>query len=102
MTTFPLPFRTAITIASWCTSMPIYLMSRLISVASLGGRIIRAKAYLSPKVKCHAPADLPNASPQFFLPAIYFPAAGAERSPAERSGAQAAPPTPLSIAALFP
>ena len=38
MTSFPLPFRTAITIASLCTSMPIYLMSRLISVASLGER----------------------------------------------------------------
>src|SRR6266404_2659512 len=38
ITSFPLPFRTAITIASLCTSMPIYLMSRLISVASLGGR----------------------------------------------------------------
>ena len=38
MTSLPLPSRTAITIASLCTSMPIYLMSRLISVASLGER----------------------------------------------------------------
>jgi len=30
ITTWPLVFRTAITIASLCTSMPIYLMSRLI------------------------------------------------------------------------
>src|SRR6267378_3878457 len=38
ITSFPLPLRTAITVASLCTSMPIYLMSRLISVASLGER----------------------------------------------------------------
>src|ERR1700730_17807776 len=38
MTSFPLPFRTAITIASLCTSIPIYMMSRLIAVASSGGR----------------------------------------------------------------
>src|SRR2546430_4569256 len=38
ITSFPLPLRTAITIASLCTSMPIYLVSRLISVTSLGGR----------------------------------------------------------------
>src|SRR5579864_4711486 len=30
ITSLPLPLRTAITIASLCTSMPIYLMSRLI------------------------------------------------------------------------
>src|ERR1700693_5713156 len=38
ITNLPLPFRTAMTIASLCTSMPIYLMSRLIAVASLGER----------------------------------------------------------------
>src|SRR5262249_16305794 len=38
ITSLPLPFRTAITTASWCTSMPIYLTSRLNVVASLRER----------------------------------------------------------------
>src|SRR5580704_8219714 len=35
----------------------------------LGGKIIRANAYLSPKVKCHSPADLPMPSCGSFSPA---------------------------------
>src|SRR5215468_1444561 len=38
ITSLPLPFKTAITIASLCTSMPIYLMSRLIRVCLLEGK----------------------------------------------------------------
>src|ERR1035437_4182145 len=34
----------------------------------LGGKVIRANAYLSPKVKCHAPADLPTSSCSLFPP----------------------------------
>src|SRR5436309_11978736 len=56
---FPLPFRTAITIASLCTSTPIYLLSRLIEVASLGeGHPCQRVS--SPKVRCHSPPDLPT------------------------------------------
>src|ERR1039458_5681223 len=62
MTSFPLPFRTAITIASLCTSMPIYLMSRLIAVAYLGERFFVLTLIFPPKVKCHSPADLPMPS----------------------------------------
>src|ERR1700686_3587939 len=47
-----------ITTASLCTSMPIYLSSRLISCL-LEGKIIRAQRSLSLKVKCHSSADLP-------------------------------------------
>ena len=36
ITSLPLPFSTAITIASLCTSMPIYLMSRLIQLPPWG------------------------------------------------------------------
>ncbi len=93
MTSFPLPFRTAITIASLCTSMPIYLISRLIFVASLG-EDHSCQRLSSPKGKCHASADLPMPSCNFFPPHTCSLAAGAERSPAQRSGAQAAPAIP--------
>src|SRR5580693_9856638 len=57
----------------------------------LGGEIIRANAYLSPKVKCHAPADLTISFCASFLPApTHSLAAVAQRSPAQRSGAEAA------------
>src|ERR1700730_5964595 len=36
ITSLPLPFNTAITIASLCTSMPIYWMSRLIKLPPWG------------------------------------------------------------------
>jgi hypothetical protein len=58
MTSLPLLLRTAITTASLCTSMPIYLRSRLISCL-LEGKIIRVQRSLSLKVKCHSSADLP-------------------------------------------
>jgi hypothetical protein len=53
-------------------------------------------AYLPPKEKCHSPAHLPM--PLHFFPTAhpYSLAAGAERSPAQRSGAQAAPSIPPS------
>src|SRR5215472_5133825 len=41
ITIWPLLFSTAITIASLCTSIPIYLTSRLILSCLLGGKLIR-------------------------------------------------------------
>src|SRR5438132_5531194 len=58
ITSLPLPLRTAITIASLCTSMPIYLMSRLIPLPPWGIDHSRQRS-LSLKVKCHSSADLP-------------------------------------------
>src|SRR2546430_14804888 len=58
ITSLPLPFSTAITIASLCTSMPIYLMSRLIQLPPWGKDHSRQRS-LSLKVKCHSLADLP-------------------------------------------
>src|SRR5437899_10961052 len=58
ITSLPLPLRTAITIASLCTSMPIYLMSRLIPLPPWGKDHSRQRS-LSLKVKCHSLADLP-------------------------------------------
>ncbi len=77
-----------------CTSMPIYLMSRLISVASLG-EDYSCQRLSSPKVQCHSPADLPMLLALFPTLPINSLAAGAERSPAQRSGAEAAPAIPL-------
>src|SRR6266851_848728 len=61
----------------------------------LGGKVIRANANLPLKVKCHSPADLPILSCCSFAPDIppQLPpsAAAADRSPAQRSGADAAP-----------
>jgi len=68
MTSFPLPFRTAITIAYSCTSMPIHLMSRLIAVACLGERSFVLTLIFPPQGKM-APADLPISSCTSFPPA---------------------------------
>src|ERR1700730_14050077 len=64
ITTFPFAFRTAITVASLCRSMPIYLMSRLMSVASLGGSSFVPTSIFPPRLNCHeykslAPGDTP-------------------------------------------
>src|ERR1700693_3186052 len=61
----------------------------------LGGKLIRVHACLSLKVKCHSPADLPMLSCSPFAPdtllQLLSSAALAERSPAQRSAAEAAP-----------
>src|SRR6266853_579934 len=61
----------------------------------LGGKLIRVHAGLSLKVKCHSPADLPMLSCSPFAPdtllQLLLSAAVAERSPAQRSAAEAAP-----------
>jgi hypothetical protein len=49
-----------------CTSMPIYLMSRLIFSCLLGGKVIRVNGYLSLKAKCHSSAHLPILSSASF------------------------------------
>ncbi len=61
----------------------------------LGGKLIRLDACLSLKVKCHSPADLPMLScspsaPDTLLQ-LLLSAAVAERSPAQRSAAEAVP-----------
>src|SRR5579864_1318197 len=58
ITSLPLLLRTAITTASLCTSMPIYLMSRLMQLPPWGKDHSRQRS-LSLKVKCHSSADLP-------------------------------------------
>src|SRR5713226_8132706 len=56
----------------------------------LGGKLIRLDAWLSLKVKCHSPADLPMLSCSPFAPdsllQLLSSAAVTERSPAQRSG----------------
>ena len=65
----------------------------------LGGKLIRVDAWLSLKVKCHSPADLPMLSCDSFplgtLLQLLPSAAVAERSRAQRSAAEA-PPHPAS------
>lgn len=102
MTSLPPLLRTVITTASLCTFMPIYLMSRLMQLPPWG-KIIRANAYLLPRYSAIPLADLPTPPLLFFLTApTYSLAAGAERNPAQRSGAQAAAiHSPPSIGALF-
>src|SRR5215472_6597624 len=58
ITTLPVSFRTAITTASLCTSMPIYLISRLMQLPPWGKDHSRQRS-LSLKVKCHASTHLP-------------------------------------------
>lgn len=50
--------RMAITMASLCTSMPMYLRSRLMQLPPWG-KVIRVNGYLSLKVTRYSPADLP-------------------------------------------
>ena len=57
----------------------------------LGGKVIRANAYLSLKVTCHSPADLPMPSATFFLPhtprqLLSSRRSGAKPCTAQRSG----------------
>ena len=67
----------------------------------LGGKVIRANAYLFPKVKCHSPVDLLMLSCSSFAPDIPLQlppsAAVAERShcTAQRSGGAAPHPTSI-------
>src|SRR5439155_627589 len=102
-----LPFRTAITIASLCTSMPIYWMSRLISVASFGGKGHSSPTLIfPPKVKCHSPADLPMPSCTSFPPhtplqLLSSRRSGAEPCTAQRSGGGATSSFDLLKRALF-
>ncbi len=60
----------------------------------LGGKLIRVDAGLSLKVNCHSSADLPMLSCSPFAPhtppQLLLSAAVAERSPAQRSAAEAA------------
>src|SRR5215469_10445673 len=97
ITCLPLPFSTAITTASLCTSMPIYLISRLISVASLGERsLVSTESFPQGTVPCFPESSYLYLYPDVLLTfgsVLRFPirAAVAERSPAQRSGAEAAP-----------
>src|SRR5271165_4685188 len=61
ITNLPLPLRAAITTASLCTSMPIYLISRLMQLPPWG-KEHHAQRSLSLKVTCHSSADLPTCS----------------------------------------
>src|SRR6266568_8490922 len=56
----------------------------------LGGKVIRANAYLSPKVKCHSPANLPRPWLHFSpdTPLLFLPPAPPWRSEPLRSAAQ--------------
>jgi hypothetical protein len=62
ITSLPLPFSTVITVASLCTSMPIYWMSRLIKLPPWG-KEHRAQRSLSLKLLCHPLPDLPTFKP---------------------------------------
>src|ERR1700746_2579464 len=95
ITSFPLPFRTAITIASLCTSMPIYLMSRLIQLPPWGKDHSRLRS-LSLKVQCLSPADLPIPSwSPFALQHHRSPSpARRQRSVALRQRSEAEPASP--------
>src|SRR5215471_7226293 len=94
-TNLPLPFRTAITSASLCTSKPIYLMSRLIQLPPWG-KDHRVNAVIPLKVKCLSPAQLPipswSLSHSMHHRRSYFPERPGGAQPYTRSEAKAAPP----------
>src|SRR5439155_23843298 len=89
------------------TSIPIYWMSRLISVASFGGKVIRRQRLsFPPEVKCHSPADLPMPSctslpPHTPLQLLSSRRSGAEPCTAQRSGGGATSSFDLLKRALF-
>src|SRR5450631_4272296 len=75
------------------TSFLVHVHADILDLAThcsclLGGKVIPANAYLSLKVTCHSPADLPRPSATSFLPHTPLPLLSSRRSGAKPGTAQ--------------